>query len=195
MPKKQNHSKIFIISGPSGAGEDSVIKGLRQEIKFNRIRTTVTRKPRSDESQGKPYFFTTVKKFKHMISNDEFIEWAVVYGDYRGATKKEVEHLLSLKTPVIWKVDWKGVKTIKKKLPRAVAIFIFPEAYEILETRLLKRRKDSLQTIKSREKETKLWLKQKKYYDYVVVNKEGKLNETINKITKIVKKEVKSLPR
>ena len=185
-------SKIFIISGPSGAGEDSVINGIRKKIKFNRIRTTITRKPRNIERQGKPYFFTTPKKFKVMIANHEFIEWAIVYGDYRGATKKEVNRVLKLKKPVIWKVDWQGVRAIKKALPETVAIFIKPSSYKVLEKRLFSRHLDTPQTIKSREQESKDWLKKNKMYDYVVINEDGKLTQTIKRVEMIIKKELQS---
>lgn len=189
MNKKAN--KIFIISGPSGAGEDSVISGLKKHHKFNRVRTTVTRKPRKGESQGRPYFFTTIPQFKKMIKNNEFIEWAIVYGDYRGATKKEISRLMKLKTPVIWKVDWQGVKEIKRQMPEAVSIFIVPESYEDLKKRITKRDKDAEKTIKDREQETKKWLKQRDIYDYIVVNKEGQLDKTIKKALDIIQKELK----
>lgn len=189
---KKAGSKIFIISGPSGVGEDSVINGLKKKMKFNRVRTTVTRKPRIGESQGKPYFFTTVNDFKKMIKADEFIEWAIVYGDYRGATKKEIDRVLKLKNPVLWKVDWQGVRTIQKQIPESVSIFIVPGSYQELEQRIIQRKKDSLKTIKSREVETKKWLRQTKLYDYVVVNKQGELEKTIEKVAAIIKKELKA---
>lgn len=188
--KKEN--KIFMISGPSGAGEDSVMKGIKKKIKFNRIRTTVTRKPRIGESQGKPYFFVSVPKFKKMLAKKEFIEWAIVYGDYRGATKKEVERTLRLKNPVLWKVDWQGVVAIKKIMPQAISIMIAPGSYEELENRLIKRKQDSLETIKKRKQESLDWLKRKKAYDYIVMNKDGQLPQTINKVQKIIEKELKS---
>ncbi len=190
MNKRQN--KIFIISGPSGAGEDSVIDGLKKRIKFNRVVTTITRQKRPIERQGKPYYFITVKKFKELIKKNQFVEWAIVYGDYRGCTKKEIDRLMREKLPILWKVDWQGVKTIKKFLPQVIAIFIAPPSYEILEKRLIQRGQDSLQTIKKRGEFTKKWLKHKDVYNYLVVNKEDELAETINKIEKIIKKELKS---
>lgn len=186
----QEKNKIFIISGPSGAGEDSVIEGLKKNREFNRVVTTVTRKPRKGEGQGNPYFFITPDEFKEMIKKDEFIEWALVYGDYRGATKKEIERLSSLNDPVLWKVDWQGVKTIKKAIPEAVSIFITPESYEDLEKRIKERGENAEDTIKNRAQETKVWLEQKDIYDHTVVNKEGKLEETIKKVEEIIEKEL-----
>ena len=190
-PKNNQPTKIFIISGPSGAGEDSVIEGLKKKIKFNRVITTVTRKMRAGEKQGNPYYFVSVKKFQAMLKKEEFIEWAIVYDDYRGCTKKEINHLLKCKKPILWKVDWHGVKTIKKLLPKTIAIFISPPSYEILEDRLIERGQDSLQTINHRKKFTLEWLKHKDIYDYIVKNQENKLNQTINKITQIIKTELK----
>lgn len=188
MTKKQN--KIFIISGPSGAGEDAIIDGLKKKIKFNQLATAVTRKMRVGEKQGNPYHFITVKKFKGMIQNKEFIEWAVVYGDYRGCPKKEMERVMRLDKPIIWKADWQGVKTAKKIFSDlTVAIYIDIPSYQILEKRLIRRGWDSIQTIKNRKKFTLAWFKHKGIYDYVVTNYEGKLNQTIDQVKKIIEKE------
>ncbi|MFA6255131.1 MAG: guanylate kinase [Patescibacteria group bacterium] len=189
MSKKQN--KIFIISGPSGVGEDVIIDGLKKKIKFNQLTTTVTRKMRVGERQGKPYYFITAKKFKTMIKNKEFVEWAIVYGDYRGCPKKEIKRLLKLNKPILWKVDWQGVKTAKKTFPgQVVAIFIIPDSYQILEKRLVKRGWDSIQTIKNRKKFTLEWFKHKSIYDYIVVNHQGKLRQAINETVTIIREEL-----
>lgn len=185
---KVNNPQIFIISGPSGAGEDSVISGLQKKMRFNRVITTITRPRRKGEKQGKPYYFTTVKKFKQMIKNDELIEWAIVYGDYRGCTKKEILRLQKKRLPILWKIDWQGVKTVKKIMPKTISIFIAPPSYKAVEQRLIARGKDSKATIKKRAEFTKEWLKHKDIYDYMVINKEGQLDQTIEKILKIIKK-------
>ena len=176
---------IFIISGPSGAGEDSVIEGLKEKIDYARVVTTVTRPKRSGESEGKPYYFVSRDTFERMKFKDEFIECAVVYGDYRGATKKELDRLLIGTKPIIWKVDWQGVKTIKQKYPEAVSIFIVPPSYEALEARL-RHRGDSREEVARRKGFTIEWLEQKSVYDHIVVNEDGKLDETILTVAKII---------
>jgi len=187
------NNKIFIISGPSGVGEDVIIDGLKKKIKFSQLITTVTRKMRTGERQGKPYHFVTVKKFKLMIKNKEFIEWAIVYGDYRGCPKKEIKRLLKLNKPILWKIDWQGVKTAKKVFSnQVVAIFIVPDTYQILEKRLIKRGWDSVQTIKNRKKFTLEWFKHKNIYDYIIINHQGKLRQAINETAAIIRKELKS---
>ena len=183
-------TKIFIISGPSGAGEDSVIEALHKKIAFNRVITTVTRKPLRGERQGRPYYFISIPQFKKLIAQKQLVEWAMVYGDYRGCTRRELNRLLKLKKPILWKVDWHGVRDIKKFLPEAVAIFIAPPSYEILEERLRRRGRDSLREIKRRKKFTQEWLKHKNIYDYVVINYQGKFRQTVQRAAQIIKKEL-----
>lgn len=180
-------NKIFIISSPSGGGEDSVISGLAKKIKFNRVITTVTRPILAGERQGLPYYFVTVPEFKKLIKRNEFIEWAIVYGDYRGCTKKEITRLLKLKKPIVWKVDWQGVATIKKLYPQAVAIFIAPPSYDSLVKRLIKRGRDTMADIKKREAFTKQWLAKKNVYDRIVVNQDGQLDKTIKAVAEIIR--------
>jgi guanylate kinase len=192
---KLKKTVFFIISGPSGAGEDSVIEGLGKKIKFERVITTVTRKKRAGEKEGKPYHFITVSKFKKMIKNKEFWEWAQVYGDYRGATHKELNRLIRRKSLALWKVDYQGAETIKKKMPEVLSIFISPPSLASLKERLIKRGQDPLDVIKKRMPFTKKWLKHTESYDYIVINKEDKLQETTNKVFKILMKDLKTVLR
>jgi len=177
---------FFIISGPSGAGEDSVIEGLSKKIKFKRVVTTVTRAKRPGEKDGKPYHFVTVPKFKRMIKNKEFWEWAQVYGDYRGATHKEIDGLLQKKILALWKVDYQGAETIKKKMPEVLSVFIYPPSLAVLEKRLARRGQDSPEVIKKRMPFTKKWLKRRRGYDYIIVNRENKLEETVDRVFRIL---------
>jgi len=184
-------NRIFIISGPSGAGEDSIIKKLKKKIPFVRAVTTITRKKRRGEKEGSPYYFTDIENFKKRIAKNEFIEWAQVYGDYRGLTKRELVRLKKQKKPIVIKVDWQGVLTIKKLYPHAVSIGIMPESYDVLENRIIKRGKDSRHTIKKRAAQTKMWLKKQGVYDYIVINREGKLNTAVGEVEKIVRQNIK----
>lgn len=188
---KLKKTVFFIISGPSGAGEDAVIEGLGRKIKFERVITTVTRAKRAGESEGHPYHFVTIPKFKRMIKNKEFWEWARVYGDYRGATKKEIARLMRKKILVLWKVDYQGAETIKKKMPEALSVFIYPPSLAVLEKRLIKRGQDSPEVIKKRMPFTKKWLKHRRGYDYVVINRENKLKETIDRVFYVLMKRLK----
>ncbi|MFA5129077.1 MAG: guanylate kinase [Patescibacteria group bacterium] len=177
---------FFIISGPSGAGEDSVIEGLSKKIKFKRVVTTVTRAKRPGETEGRPYHFVTVPKFKKMIKNKEFWEWARVYGDHRGVTHEELDRLSRKKILALWKVDYQGVETIKKKKPEVLSIFIYPPSLAVLEKRLARRGQDSPEVIKKRMPFTKRWLKHRRGYDYIIVNRENKLGETVDRVFRIL---------
>lgn len=188
MPKRTTN--LVIISGPSGAGEDSVIEGLRERnIPIKRVITTVTRNMRPKEKQGKPYYFVSMKKFENMIQNNELAEWAQVYDSKRGATKKELERIQTQKDKIgLWKIDWHGVKTAKELFPDILAIMIsVPDIDELVER--LEDRGDPKQNIQSRIDFTKEWLEHKNIYDYEVINKENKLNQTIDKVIEILKKE------
>ncbi len=133
-------SKIFIISGPSGAGEDSIIEGLRKNFEIERVITTSTRQMRSGESQGNPYYFISREEFIRRRDNNEFIEWAEQYnGNLYGVTKEEIERVKNCGKVGIWKIDWKGVITAKKLYPEIPAIFITVSDFKILEDRIRRR--------------------------------------------------------
>lgn len=184
---KKKTPKIFLISSPSGGGEDSVIEGLTKHIQFNRVITTVTRPKLKGEKNGKPYYFVSELYFKKLIKTKQLIEWARVYGDFRGCTKGEIARLLKKNKPIIWKVDWQGVVTIKKLFPESISIFIAPPSYQALEKRLIARGRDSIKDIKKRKQFTKRWLTKKHIYDHIVPNPDGKLKETVKKISNIIK--------
>ena len=185
------NKKLILISGTSGAGEDSVIRGLiKRGLDIERVITTVTRPMRVGEAQGNPYYFISIDEFKKIIKEDKFIEWARVYGDYRGGMYEEIKRIKESGKLGIWKVDTQGVVTIKKKIPEAVAIHIKPPSVEVAVERIRKRGKDSEEVIRARAKEIIEYLKpaNDEKFDYVVVNKEGKLDETIDKVIEIINK-------
>lgn len=155
-------------------------------MRFNRVITTVTRPKRKGEKMGKPYYFVNENRFKKLIKNEQLIEWACVYGNFRGCTKSEIARLLKKNKPIIWKVDWQGVVTIKKLFPESISIFIAPPSYQELEKRLIARGRDTLEDIKKRKKFTQHWLTKKHIYDHIVPNPDGKLKETIKKISNII---------
>jgi len=185
---------IFLISGPSGVGKDSVIEGLQPLIDFNRVITTVTRGMRPGESQGNPYYFISVDEFKKLITDDILVEWAIVFNDYRGCTKTEIDRLQALQKPIVWKVDWHGVATIKNKIPTAKAIFIEPPSVEALERRLISRGTDSLEVIAERTTHTEEWTHPKDMYDLVVTNPDDKLAETVQSVLAYMQNQLSSWP-
>ncbi len=181
-------SKIFIISGPSGAGEDAIINGLEKFFLLERIVTTTTRKKRPGESGGKPYYFVSREKFASDLVAGKFIEHAEQYnGEFYGVTREELERVEKSGKISIWKIEYKGVMTVKRIYPTIKAIFINAESLDVLEKRIRRRDNASEQHIKERMAYTKEWLKHTDIYDFKIVNKEGKLEESIKEAADIIK--------
>lgn len=166
-----------------------MIKGLIERgLPIERVVTTVTRLMRPGEAQGRPYYFISINEFKEMIKADRFVEWAKVYGDYRGCSFDELERVEKSGKVGIWKVDYQGVKTVKEKIKDVVAIYIKPPSLEVSVKRIKKRKLDSEEEIKKRMAYVRDWLREEndKLYDYIVVNKEGRLDETVDKVVEII---------
>jgi len=189
-------SKIFIISGPSGAGEDSVISGISKSFPIERIVTTTTRPMRAGESQKNPYYFVSKEEFEAKIRNDEMAEWAREYNDnLYGVTKKELERVGASEKIGIWKIEYKGVITAKEKFFDIKSIYIAPPSLETLRKRILKRDANvSKEYLEERMEYTKEWMKHEDIYDYKVINEEGKLNEAVEQVVKIIEANVNAKP-
>jgi len=180
-------NNIFVVSGPSGVGKDTIISELKKQgLEFREIITTTTRPMRQGESQGNPYWFVSKEEFEDLIRKNKLVEWADVYGYYYGSQKKDVEKYLNDSLPIIFKVDPQGAKTIKKEFPNSKVIFIAPENIDNLEKRLKKRGQDKPEVIKKRLKEAREEIKNLSFWDAVVINKEGKLNEAVEKVKEII---------
>lgn len=183
MPK----SNIFILSGPSGAGEDSIINGLEKQLPIERVKTTTTREPRPGETPGRPYYFISREEFESKLQKGEFIEHARHYnGQLYGVTRAELERVRRSGKIGIWKIEYQGVQTAKKIFPEITAIFI-NAPLDQLENRIRRRDNVDEEYIRERMAYTKEWLKHKAIYDCEVINSDGKLQEAIDAVVKIIK--------
>lgn len=184
-----SYKNIIIISGPSGAGEDSVINGLKKIFPIERVITTTTRPMRKEESEGNPYYFVNQESFKKKIEAGELAEYAQEYNDnFYGVEKNELERIAFSGKIGIWKIEYKGVITAKKKFPEIKSIYIAAPSLEILQERIKKRNPNvSEEYLKERAEYTKKWIKHEDIYDFKVINEEGKLEETIKKAAEIIK--------
>ena len=181
-------SNIFILSGPSGAGEDSIIEGLKEYFPLQRIITTTTRSMRSNESQGKPYYFVSKEEFEKQLKSGNFIEHAEQYnGNLYGVTAEEIQRVKDSGKIGIWKIEYKGVKEAKKLFPEIKSIFIDAVSLEVLEKRIRRRDNVSDEYIKERMDYTKKWLQYTNLYDFKVINEDGKLNEAVKQVAEIIK--------
>jgi guanylate kinase len=185
-------SNVFIISGPSGAGEDSIIEGLKKHFDLERVITTTTRSMRPGESQGNPYYFVSRKQFEADIQAGKLAEYAKEYNDnFYGVSKAELDRVNKSGKIGIWKIEYKGVATAKKNYPEIISIFITVSDLSILEKRIRRRDTVTEEYIQERMKYTKEWMKHADIYDYTVYNEEGKLKEAIAEIAKIIKENLK----
>jgi len=178
--------KLFIISGPSGVGQDSVIEGLKINLPLERVITTTTREMRPGESEKNPYYFVSKEEFLKRVENNDFFEYAQEYnGNYYGVTRQELQRVEANEKIGIWKMEYKGVITAKKLMPGIQAILI-NAPLDILEKRIRGRSQVSEEFLAERMAYTKEWLKHKDIYDYEVENEEGKLEKTIKEVENII---------
>ena len=181
---------IVIISGPSGAGEDSVIEGLRAFTTINRVITTTSRAPRNGDFEGNPYYFVSREVFQQKIDSGEMVEWAEQYnGNLYGVSRAELERVNAMVGLGVWKMEYKGVQTAKKLFPEIKSIFLMAESLEVLEQRIRNREQVSDEFIAERMAYTREWLKHEEIYDYKVINRQGKLDDTIQEVVDILRKE------
>lgn len=185
-----NTKKLIIISGPSGAGEDSIIAGLCERMNAHVVITSTTRSPRSGETDGNPYYFLTQEEFEGNIREEKMAEWAQHYNEqYYGVTKEELRRVQEAGEVGLWKIDYKGVISAKEMFPDIKAIFIMADSLEILEKRLRGRKNVTNAYIAERMEYTREWLNHTEIYDYEVINREGHLAQTINDVYQIIQKE------
>jgi guanylate kinase len=183
--------KLFVITGPSGAGKDSVIQQVKElGLDFESIITTSTREIRPGEAEGRPYHFISRENFEEMIEQGKFLEWAEVYGNLYGSSKKEVEEALERNEIVILKNDPQGARTVKKTMPEIVTIFVMPPSFEYLEKRLIGRETDSDEVIRERLRVARREMEHMLDWDYLVVNEEGKLEQAAKEVIDIIESHV-----
>lgn len=176
---------IFVIYGPSGSGQDSIIEGVAKLLPIERVVTTVSREMRSFESQGHPYYFISSVAFEELIRADALAEYVKKYtGIYYGVTKQELARVLNAGKAGVWKVDFEGAITIKKRFPHAIVIMI-NAPLEIIEQRIRKRETLPEAEVQSRLNHIREWLP-KSIYDYQVENEENKLDEAVAQVKAII---------
>ena len=166
-----NKGLLILISAPSGAGKTSLVNEIidRDDLLIKSVSHT-TRAKRPGEEESIDYFFTTESEFNQMVSNNDFIEHAEVFGNFYGTSKNYVEENLDSGFDVILEIDWQGARQIQSVKREAVSIFIAPPTKQELENRLRKRGKDSEETISIRMSQATSDMKKADAYNYIVVN-------------------------
>lgn len=170
-------SLIIVISGPSGVGKKTVITELLKiDPAFMVSVSATSRKPRIGEKEGIDYFFLSEDEFRDRIDKGEFLEWALVHGNYYGTLYKNFLHAKEKNTHLILEIDVQGGRSIKKKYPfDSLSIFLLPPTFLELEKRIRIRGTETEEQIMKRLETAKLELMYAKEYDYRVINSEPKL--------------------
>lgn len=181
---------LVVISGHSGAGKDSVIQGMKQrDMPIHFVVTATTRQPRPDEVHGVNYFFLSHDEFADMIEKGEMLEYAVVYNDYKGIPKQQVRQALDTGKDVVMRLDVQGASTIRKICPDALLIFLTTQDEGEMVRRLKERKSETREGLKLRIATARQELNRISEFDYVVVNRDSRLEEAVDTIMAIIRTE------
>lgn len=181
---------LFVISGTSGVGKDAVIKGLKsRNLPLHFVITATSRPPRQDEVHGRDYFFYPPQEFEERIRKGEFIEHAIVYEDYKGIPRSQIDEALKSGLDVVAKVDVQGAATLRQLYPQAVVIFIVPRTVDEWYNRLIRRNTETPESLKVRVETAINEVKQLDLFDYIVVNAEDQIEKAVDDIIDIINAE------
>ena len=184
---RQQEPLLIVISGPSGVGKDTVVQCLKKrQVPFHFVVTATNRKPRPDEEDGVDYIFVTTAEFAQMIEDDELLEYAFVYGDYKGVPKEQVRQAFLSGQDVIMRVDVQGAATIRQLAPEALLIFLIAGSAEEMIQRLRDRKTDTEDAIAMRVATARQELKRIDEFDYCVVNPQGNVDSAVDQILAII---------
>ena len=167
-----NEGIIVVLSSPSGAGKTTLVKKISSDNKFSISISHTTRKPRSQEINGKDYFFISNTEFENLIKDQKFLEYAKVFNNYYGSSSDNVINMLNNGENVIFDIDWQGTQQIKqKKLNYSIfTIFILPPSKQELLNRLMTRETNNKEVVEERMKQFKQDILHWTEYDFVVIN-------------------------
>lgn len=191
LSRQEKRGILLVLSGPSAVGKDTVVRKMLEKYpQMVKMVTTNSRSPREGEKEGFDYYFVSDGEFEKLIAEESFLEWVEYRGHYRGAQKKHVEEALRSGKDVIWHMDVKGVKNIKKKIrsitPYSVFVFLAVKDLETLEKRIIKRATETSNEV-TWSMDVAVW-EQRQYpdYDYVISNEDGSLDKTVETLSSIV---------
>ena len=188
------HPLLVVISGPSGVGKDAVLERMKELSQPWHFAVTATTRPmRPGERDGAEYVFLDTARFQEMLAQDELLEHAEVYGHQYGVPRAQVEEALRSGKDVIVKTDVQGARTLRRKMPQSLLIFLAPPSMEELQRRLRGRKTDRGTDLERRLTTAREEMAAQAEFDHVVVNHTGRLDETVAAITEIIT-QAKRLP-
>ena len=179
---------LVLISGPSAVGKDTIARGVieKRPDDFHFVVTTTTRKPRDGEVDGYDYNFVSHDEFMRMIDHEELLEYALVYKDYKGVPKKQIEDALGSGKNVIMRVDVQGADTMRKLVPELISVFLVTPTEEELIERLTDRKSETAEGLNLRVDTAREEMDQLAEFDYCVINADNEKDLAIEQVLSIV---------
>ncbi len=188
--RNRRKPKLFVITGPSGAGKDTIVKDLRERFPEIHVAVTATTRPRRPgEAEGVDYFFLDPDTFLERLANDEFMESAQVYGKPYGVPRNQIRHAIERGQDVLLKVDVQGAATIKERWPEAIVIFVSPGSMSQLLHQLHHRKTDNPEDLMRRFGEAESELPMAMEFDYFVFNESDRHEQATIEIESIIRAE------
>lgn len=185
MIKFKKRGLLIVVSGPSGAGKDSVCNLVKEKNNNMWISISCTsREIRKGEEDGINYFYLTKEEFENKIKNNDFLEYAIYNNNYYGTPLYKIEENLNKGIDVVLVIEVQGALKVKKIYPDAIFIFILPPSMEELKNRLIKRGTESTEKILERFKTAYKEINEISKYNYVIVN--NILDEAVSKMQSII---------
>ncbi|WP_032121794.1 guanylate kinase [Clostridium amazonitimonense] len=175
---------LIVISGPSGAGKGTICKALLERNEYYLSISATTRSPRKGEEDGINYYFLDRNEFKTKIEEDDFLEYAEVYGNLYGTPRSKVQDMLDSGKDVILEIDIQGALRVKDKVDDGVFIFILPPSMEELKQRIIKRGSETPESLMTRFKSAYQEINYVSKYNYAVVN--DTVDKAVRKIESIL---------
>jgi guanylate kinase len=164
-------AKVFVITGPSGVGKGTLIRGLRERIPELELSVSATtRQPRAGERDGVDYQFLSDAEFDRLLAQEEFIEYATFSGNRYGTLRRELERRIARGVPVVLEIEVQGARQVRERLPDAETVFIAPPSEEALRARLIGRGTDAAAQVQERLQTAARELRSRTEFDHVVVN-------------------------
>ena len=183
---------LVVVSGPSGVGKDTIIEALRarpRDPDYHYVVTCTTRAPRPGEVNGVSYHFLTGERFAALRDAGAFLEWAEVHGNWYATPRAEVRRALATGRDVILKIDVQGAAAVKASAPDALLVFVVPPSLEALFRRLRARATETARELEIRQRNAAIELARAGDYDHVVVNEDGQVERTAERIDEIIRAE------
>lgn len=178
---------LIVISGPSGAGKDAVLKEMqKRHLPFHFVVTVTDREKRKGEVDGVDYFFVSTQEFKNLISSKALIEYALVYGQFKGIPKAQVDEALASGNDVVLRIDVQGAAKVRELYPDCILIFLVPDDYQKWYDRLVARKTETVDTLRLRVKTAREEMGRLSEFDYMVVNPHDRLDDAVDQIEAII---------